>query len=190
MAYITIRNKTVKMPNYQNGKIYKIVNSINNKVYIGSTVVALYMRMGGHRRHARIGRQSPLHREMHSLGVDQFTMLLVRNAPCNNIEELVAIEYEVMNQFQANGITLLNSLVNGKASLDTRERNRSQRIGALSCMFKRGSIMFDPVCNRWRYKWKANGKHLQKSFSCKSWGGSWGAHQMCIVWQNNTYPLK
>ena len=36
------------MPNYQNGKIYKIINDIDDKIYIGSTTSLLCQRLAGH----------------------------------------------------------------------------------------------------------------------------------------------
>ena len=43
------------MPNYMNGKVYKIVNDIDNYVYIGSTTLALNIRMIYHRKRAKKG---------------------------------------------------------------------------------------------------------------------------------------
>jgi predicted GIY-YIG superfamily endonuclease len=37
------------MPNYQNGKIYKICSSLTDKIYIGSTTNYLVRRMSDHR---------------------------------------------------------------------------------------------------------------------------------------------
>ena len=37
------------MEKYKSGKFYKIVNTIDDKVYIGSTIRSLSQRMGGHR---------------------------------------------------------------------------------------------------------------------------------------------
>ena len=41
------------MPDYKNGKIYKIVNDIDDYIYIGSTSLALNMRMIYHRKRAK-----------------------------------------------------------------------------------------------------------------------------------------
>ena len=38
------------MPNYKNGKIYKIVNDVDDCIYIGSTTLSLNMRMIYHRK--------------------------------------------------------------------------------------------------------------------------------------------
>ena len=37
------------MPNYNNGKVYKRVNNIDNMIYIGSTTTRLCNRMNVHR---------------------------------------------------------------------------------------------------------------------------------------------
>ena len=37
------------MPDYQNGKIYKILNNIDGDIYVGSTINALSHRMAQHR---------------------------------------------------------------------------------------------------------------------------------------------
>ena len=38
------------MPNYQEGKMYKIYNTVNDEIYIGSTTRKLSERMAEHRR--------------------------------------------------------------------------------------------------------------------------------------------
>ena len=40
------------MPNYQEGKIYKIYNTVNDEIYIGSTTRKLCERMADHRKSA------------------------------------------------------------------------------------------------------------------------------------------
>ena len=37
------------MPNYQNGKIYKLVSPHTDEIYIGSTVARLCKRFGNHK---------------------------------------------------------------------------------------------------------------------------------------------
>ena len=43
------------MPNYSNGKIYKVVNDHLNICYIGSTVQPLSVRMSAHQGHHKSG---------------------------------------------------------------------------------------------------------------------------------------
>jgi hypothetical protein len=178
------------MLDYLNGKIYKIVNSSNDTIYIGSTAHPLHNRFGCHRWYGIHRKEySPLYRAMNEIGVNRFDVVLVKSFPCCSKQELVAEEYRIMNHYRDVGHLLYNAAV--KASKISSKRNRaSNMVGSLHPQFIRGSIMFDPVRNRWRYKWKQDGKHMQKSFSCMSWGGSWSAHKMCIAWQDYIYPPK
>ena len=52
--------------------VYKIVNDIDSKVYIGSTTTELWHRMGQHRNDAKRGEHSPLYRHMRELGAEHF----------------------------------------------------------------------------------------------------------------------
>jgi len=72
------------MPNYQNGKIYKIINDIDDKIYIGSTTLLLCQRLAGHHQHC-------------STSAKQFfnvnhKIILLENYACNSKEELESRE--------------------------------------------------------------------------------------------------
>ena len=70
------------MVNYENGKIYKIINTENNQiVYIGSTVEQLCKRYAKHKHKA------PNHK-----------IILIQNYPCNSKEELCMKEQEFIEQ--------------------------------------------------------------------------------------------
>jgi len=75
------------MPNYQNGKIYKIVCDVTNLIYYGSTVQKyLSNRITGHRENNKKGMTS---------GIDGMTnpkIYLVEKFPCECKEELLKRE--------------------------------------------------------------------------------------------------
>jgi len=75
------------MPEYQNGKIYKIVNSIDDKIYVGSTVTPLEVRFSDHRRSTNDLR-SKLATHMNEKGTDSFSIMLLENYPCESKIEL------------------------------------------------------------------------------------------------------
>ena len=60
---------------YTNGRIYKILNYIDNEVYVGSTCTHLSKRMAWHRRDAtRPKRQHvPLYAKMKEYGIENFS---------------------------------------------------------------------------------------------------------------------
>ena len=79
------------MPNYQNGKVYKIINPQNEVIYIGSTVEKLCRRFSKH-KHRDNGNK----------------IILLENYPCNSKEELCMKEQEhieshenLLNQMRA-----------------------------------------------------------------------------------------
>jgi len=83
------------MPNYQNGKIYKIESLEGDCVYYGSTTQKLCLRMGEHRKHYRYNRDIT---SKQVLCFNDAKIYLVENYPCNSKEELHAREgYYIKN---------------------------------------------------------------------------------------------
>lgn len=54
--------------------IYKITNTITNKIYVGKTTKTLHERMSGHRDAAKAASQTYLHRAIRKYGIKNFTM--------------------------------------------------------------------------------------------------------------------
>lgn len=90
------------MVNYSNGKIYKIVSSQTNKVYIGSTTTPLCERLSGHRQRFRrwkLGKDCYL-TSYDILKYDDARIVLICNFPCSNVEELHKKEQEIMDEYE------------------------------------------------------------------------------------------
>ena len=73
---------------YQDGKIYKILNSESDDVYVGSTTQKLSKRMTNHRTQAKNGKNHLLYQQMREIGDDKFYIELVENYPCESLEQL------------------------------------------------------------------------------------------------------
>ena len=83
------------MPNYQNGKIYKIYNIDEpEKFYVGSTTQELWHRLRKHKSKSKI-EKSFFFQEVNSLGWNKFKIELIHNFPCNDKPELFAEEERV-----------------------------------------------------------------------------------------------
>ena len=85
------------MVNYRFGKIYKIINKINNKAYVGSTTDTLENRFLYHMNHARQVERYPgmkIYIAMRELNYDftKFYIELIENYPCDEKEELLKQE--------------------------------------------------------------------------------------------------
>jgi len=59
--------------------IYKLINKINNKFYIGKTVKSLKQRFNGHKAHANRGSKYHVHRAMRKYGYDNFQIELIES---------------------------------------------------------------------------------------------------------------
>jgi hypothetical protein len=80
------------MPDYSLGKIYKIVNDINEDIYIGSTRNSLAKRFGDHKILAINSIGFLLHMNMKEIGIEHFRIILIEDYPCTNRNELLRRE--------------------------------------------------------------------------------------------------
>ena len=85
---------------YKNAKIYKIVNDITGDIYIGSTCTKLSKRMSRHRDSSKRDKRSnyPLYVKMNEIGLEHFFIELIKETPCENIEQLRAIEGQYIRE--------------------------------------------------------------------------------------------
>ena len=98
------------MPNYQNGKIYKVLNHIDCEVYVGSTCGSLALRLSRHRSMAKCGGKGLVYQHMRQLGQQNFFIELVEDCPCDNKEQLFKREGECIRE-----LGTLNKNIAGRA---------------------------------------------------------------------------
>ena len=93
------------------GKIYKIINSKNNKVYIGSTIrKTLHIRMKYHKSDSK-KKKMKLYDEMNKIGFQYFTILLLEEVEVESKGDLLKIEERYINEFREENASLcLNSI--------------------------------------------------------------------------------
>jgi hypothetical protein len=86
------------MPDYQKGKIYKLISPSKNLVYYGSTIQTLSQRLGGHIRDKKVViKTNNKHRSCSSflvLECGDYKIELVEDYPCNNKQQLEKKEGE------------------------------------------------------------------------------------------------
>ena len=84
------------MPNYANGKIYKLMSLTDDYIYIGSTTLSLAMRKAKHRSesegHTKNHRAVNVH--FNSIGWNNCHIVLIEAYACTNKDELVKKEFE------------------------------------------------------------------------------------------------
>ena len=98
---------------YANGKIYQILNNVDDDVYVGSTCVPLSRRMAKHRwcLKSSVSCNRPLYVKMEELGVDNFYIELLEEYPCDNKEQLNARE-----GYYIRSMATLNMVIAGRSN--------------------------------------------------------------------------
>jgi len=82
------------MPDYQKGKIYKIVSIIpelEGRCYVGSTIQPLAKRWGLHKKDCK-RKNANIQQTLKQYGVENFKIVLIELFPCNSKEELTGRE--------------------------------------------------------------------------------------------------
>ncbi len=88
------------MPDYQKGKIYKIVNIVNLDTYVGSTTrKTVNRRFSFHIQDAKNEKNtSKIYCAIREYGKDKFQVHLLENYPCNSLTELLMREQFYIKQ--------------------------------------------------------------------------------------------
>ena len=109
---------------YSKAKIYKILNDVDDDLYIGATCQSLSMRMVGHRK-ARTStkhKNYKLYKRMNELGVEHFYIELVKETPCENKEQLNAIEGDYIRKYGT-----LNGKITGRTRKEWQDEHKERK---------------------------------------------------------------
>ena len=78
-----------RMPNFQLGKVYKLTNKIDNKIYVGSTCKSLSQRLQGHKDKSKENPTQPVYAHINNIKWDNVDIVLIENYPCDTKKELL-----------------------------------------------------------------------------------------------------
>ena len=108
---------------YKNGKVNKILNTVNDECYTGSTSQKLSQRLAKHRsvRNSQNKRNRRLYEAMREIGAGKFYIELVKECPCENVEQLRAMEGEFIRTMGT-----LNHTVAGRDKYQWYEDNKEK----------------------------------------------------------------
>lgn len=87
MAIRNIKMEQTKKNMYAKGKIYKLMNLMNDDIYIGSTCSPLKKRLNRHTNEAT-HQPCPVHRYYNNLGWEHVKIVLIEEFPCESKMEL------------------------------------------------------------------------------------------------------
>ena len=88
------------MANYNNGKIYKLVNNVDDQIYIGSTCKTLTRRLNGHRSTALLNPDRQIYKHFNIIGFHNVSIILIEVYPCLNKLELEQRERHYIDQLK------------------------------------------------------------------------------------------
>ena len=108
------------MNNFQDGKIYKVVNKLNSEIYVGSTTMDLDKRMIKHKCDAKQRPHlSKFYTFMNETGIDNFEIELIEDYPCETKEELRKREGNIIK-----AMATLNQRVAGRTPAEYNKEYR------------------------------------------------------------------
>jgi group I intron endonuclease len=84
---------------YETGKIYKLVNSVDDKIYVGSTCLPLCKRLYNHKKQAR-HKPRPVHRHLNTIGWDNVRIILIENVIAETKDQLLMREQHYIDELK------------------------------------------------------------------------------------------
>ena len=79
------------MNRYNNGKIYKLVNNVNDKIYVGSTCLTLAKRFYCHKTDAK-KLKYPVYKYLNTIGWNNVRIVLIESVVAENKDQLLQRE--------------------------------------------------------------------------------------------------
>jgi len=76
------------MPDYSKGKIYKLVNSVDTKIYVGATCGTLRLRKNAHKCKSKSDPDMTVYKHLNIVGWENVDIILIEEIKCNNKMEL------------------------------------------------------------------------------------------------------
>jgi hypothetical protein len=77
---------------YANGKVYRLVNDVDDEIYVGSTCLPLHKRLYYHKSKARAEPNIKVYQHLNNVGFDNVSIVLIENFNCQSKEELLGRE--------------------------------------------------------------------------------------------------
>jgi len=168
------------------GFVYKLINSVDKMVYIGSTGRSITERFYNHKSNAKkVTCTSRLYQHMRKIGVKYFDVVLVAEVQGKKKDALEKAEFREMEKYPPK---LLLNTNREYGKLCAEHSAKIARRGEASARFKRGSIFrrqrkssegydIDAMVFRWlTHDEQGKSRQHQKCFSVKKHGLALAQH--------------
>lgn len=116
----------METPNrYANGKIYRLVNSVDDEIYVGSTCTTLAKRLGQHKDKMKETPHRRIYTHIANIGGWQhFKMVLIELYPCKSKMELESRERHWIEQLKPS----LNKAIPTRPRKEWVEENKDKMV--------------------------------------------------------------
>jgi len=115
------------MPDYQKAKIYKLVNDVDESIYVGSTCHKLKDRLSGHKCDAKRYSTYKVYEHLNKIGWEHVTIELIEKYPCETKRELWLRERYWTKDLKADLNTMRSIVTLEEAKQEKKEYNRKYK---------------------------------------------------------------
>ncbi len=112
------------MPDYSQGKIYKLINNVNNRIYIGSTIQSLSKRLHNHKLSAVKNKYQKVYMILNKVGWKNIKIRLIEVANVETKEELLRCEQYFIDLYKPS----LNTVMKPAKSIPIRRTPQTKRL--------------------------------------------------------------
>lgn len=104
---------------YASGKIYKLVNDVDNEIYVGSTCLPLHKRLYEHKSLSKKRPNARVYQYVHQIGWQNVKIVLLETYACNTKDELLRRERHWIDELKPS----LNKVLPLRTPKEWREAN-------------------------------------------------------------------
>ena len=108
------------MPDYSRGKIYKLVNNVDDKIYVGATCGTLRLRKSCHKCHSKKNPDRPVYKHLNEVGWENVNIILIEEIKCENKMELSRRERHWIDELKP----VLNMIIPSRSRAEHYQDNR------------------------------------------------------------------
>ena len=140
------RPKGKSKANYKQAKIYKIITTKDDMVYVGSTALEyVSTRYATHQYTARKGETTKLYNHMRKVGVENCNIVLIEQYPCENSNQLRRREQHYIDEYRERYGEMC---VNSKDAFQNKQRLRLN-----NAKLRLSNAKYMRNINAWRSSW-------------------------------------
>ena len=112
--------------NYQNAKIYKIIDNVTNAIYVGSTCKTLEHRLRAHEYNFKAFKANKQNfiTSFKILQNADYKIELIKLYPCTTKQELELEEGKMIKQFRNEKLNIVNKFVAGQTRAQYYQKNK------------------------------------------------------------------